>query len=90
MLQLRYKNSIQILSAKFVKQTVHLFTHVPTTTYILYDGSFYDQKNGVAMDLLLAPVIANFFMEHFQQTSISVGIKKPARWYRHMDDIFAM
>jgi hypothetical protein len=38
----------------------------------------------------LAPVIANFYMEHFEQKAISTAIKKPARWYRYMDDIFAV
>jgi hypothetical protein len=29
-------------------------------------------------------------MEHFEQKAISTAIKKPARWYRYMDDIFAV
>jgi hypothetical protein len=40
---------IQLLTSKFSKQTVDLFRHVLTTTYFPYDGSFYDQKDGVAM-----------------------------------------
>jgi hypothetical protein len=40
-------DTIQLLSAKFNKQTVDLFRHVLTNTYFLYDGSFYDQKDGV-------------------------------------------
>jgi hypothetical protein len=83
-------DTIQLLSAKFNMQTVDLFRHVLTTTYFLYDGSFYDQKDGVAMGLPLAPVIANFYMEHFEQKAISAAIKKPARWYRYVDDIFTM
>jgi hypothetical protein len=43
------EDTIQLLTAKFSKQTVDLFRHVLTTTYFLYDGSFYDQKDGVAM-----------------------------------------
>jgi hypothetical protein len=38
----------------------------------------------------LAPVIANFYMEHFEQKAVSTAIKKPARWYRYVDDIFAV
>jgi hypothetical protein len=29
-------------------------------------------------------------MEHFEQKAISIAIKKPARWYRYADDIFAV
>jgi hypothetical protein len=35
------------------------------------------------MGSLLAPVIANFYMEYSEQ-----AIKKPNRWYRYVDDIF--
>jgi hypothetical protein len=51
-------DTIQLLSAKFNKQTVDLFRHVMTTTYFLYDGSFYNQ-DGVAMGSHLAPVVAS-------------------------------
>jgi hypothetical protein len=61
-----FDDTIQILSAKFSKQTVDLFRHVLTTTYFLYDGSFYDQNDGVTMGLPLAPIIAKFCMKHFE------------------------
>jgi hypothetical protein len=83
-------DTIQLLSAKFNKQTVDLFRHILTTTYFLYDGSFYYQKDGVAMCSPLAPVIANFYVEHFKQKAISAEIKKPARWYRYVNDIFVV
>jgi hypothetical protein len=84
------EDTIQLLTAKVSKQTVDLFRHVLTTTYFLYDGSFYDQKDGVAMSSSLAPVIANFCMEHFEQMAISTAIKKPTRWCRYVDDIFTV
>jgi hypothetical protein len=84
------EDTIQLFTAKFSKQTVELFRHVLTTTYFFYDGSFYDQKYGVAMGSPLAPVIADFYMEHFEQMAISTAIKKPTRWYRYVGDIFAV
>jgi hypothetical protein len=73
---------------QFNKQTVDLIRHVLTTMYFLYDDSFYDQKDGVMVGSPLPSVIANFYMEHFEQQAISSAIKKPARWYRYMDDAF--
>jgi hypothetical protein len=40
------------------------------------------------MGSALAPIIAKFYVEHFEQKAISTATKKPARWYRYVDDIF--
>jgi hypothetical protein len=41
-------------------------------TYFLYFiHTSYDQTDGVAMGSPLAPVIANFYMEHFEQLATS-------------------
>jgi hypothetical protein len=50
----------------------------------------YDQKDGVALGLPLARDIANFYMEHIEKEAISSAMKKPARWYRYVEDIFAV
>jgi hypothetical protein len=52
-------DTLQLLSQHFRKQTVDLIRHVLTTTYFLFDGSFYGQKDGEAMGSPLAPVVAN-------------------------------
>jgi hypothetical protein len=43
------EDTLQVLSQHLHKQTLSLIRHVLTTTYFLYEGSFYDQKDGVAM-----------------------------------------
>jgi hypothetical protein len=42
------------------------------------------------MESPLAPVVANFYMEHFEQQAISSAEKKPARWFRYVDDTFVV
>jgi hypothetical protein len=83
-------DTLQLLSGRFQRQTVDIIKHVLTSTYFLYNGSFYEQKDGVAMGSALAPVIANFYMEHFEKQAISSAAKKPTRWYRYVNDTFVV
>jgi hypothetical protein len=43
------EDTLEVLSQHLHKQTLSLIRHVLTTTYFLYEGSFYDQKDRVAM-----------------------------------------
>jgi hypothetical protein len=61
------EDTLLLLQQHFHDQTISLFKQVLTTTYIIYDGAFYDQNDGVAIGSPLAPVIANYYMEHFEQ-----------------------
>ena len=44
-----------------------LFTTATAQTHFIFNGSFYDQINGVAMGSPLAPVLANLFMGHHEK-----------------------
>ena len=44
-----------------------LFTVATVQTHFLFNGSFYDQIDGVAMGSPLAPVLANLFMGHHEK-----------------------
>uniref|UniRef100_A0AAR5PP89 Reverse transcriptase domain-containing protein n=1 Tax=Dendroctonus ponderosae TaxID=77166 RepID=A0AAR5PP89_DENPD len=38
----------------------------------------------------LSPVVANLFMEKFEETLLSTAPLKPTIWYRHVDDTFVL
>ena len=44
-----------------------LFTAATTQTHFIFNGSFYDQIDGVAMGSPLAPILANLFMRHHEK-----------------------
>ena len=45
-----------------------LFSVATAQTHFLFNGSFYDQIDGVAMGYPLAPVLANLFMRHHEKS----------------------
>jgi Reverse transcriptase (RNA-dependent DNA polymerase). len=65
-----------------------LLRQVLTTTYFLFDGTFYEQTNGVAMGSPLAPTVVKIYMKKFEQEVLSTAKKKPTHWYRNVDDTF--
>jgi hypothetical protein len=58
------KDSLQQLGQHFETSTMYLFRQALTSTYC-YNGQFYNQTDRVAMGSPLAPVMTNFYMEHF-------------------------
>ena len=58
------------------------------TTYFIYDGDYYQQKHGAAMGSPVSPIIANIYMESFEQKALSTTTYPPSVWLRYVDDTF--
>jgi hypothetical protein len=52
---------------------LRLFRHVLTTSYFSFNGQFYEQIKCVAMGSTLSPVIANFYMEDFEERALDLA-----------------
>ena len=59
-----------------------------TSTFFSFQGELYEQTCGVSMVSPLSPIIANLFMEKFEQKSLSKTHSKPKWWSRYVDDTF--
>ena len=51
-------------------------------------GEIYEQTEGVAMGSPLSPIVANLFMEDFEEKTINSLPQKPRWWLRFVDDVF--
>lgn len=56
----------------------------------MYEGLFYEQIDGAAMGSVASPVVANFFMEHFETDALAEHHKPPRIWLRYVDDALSV
>ena len=88
-INLIFENSPDI---KFTKRDIRkLFRIATSETHFTFNGSIFDQIDGVAMGSPLAPVLANLFMGFHEQNWIEQATNvKPIFYKRYVDDIFAV
>jgi hypothetical protein len=59
------KETLQLLEQQFEGEILDLFKQTLTSTYFLFNGKYYDQKDGVAIESPLASIVSNYFPENF-------------------------
>ena len=75
------------LSVESVKRLLHLCL---TSTFFMWNCRFYEQMEGAAMGNPLSPVVANIYMEHFEELALESAEFKPATWLRYVNDTFVI
>ena len=64
---------------------------ITAQTHFIFNGSFYDQIDGVAMGFPLAPVLANLFMGHHEKLWLENFHGSTILFYRrYVDDTFCL
>ena len=58
-------------------------------TYFSFQGQFYEHVEGAAMGSPVSPIIANLYMEYFEQKTLSTA-PHPRLWHRYVDAIFVI
>ena len=54
-----------------VKNIIRLMEYCLSSTYFIFQGRFYQQQEGAAMGCPLNPIVANLYMEQFENQAIN-------------------
>lgn len=79
--------TLRQLRPLFSSKIVRLFVFV-RTSHFLYNGHYFEQKDGVVMGSPLSPVMANFFVEFFEHKALQNAPYKPPVFLQYVDDTF--
>ena len=60
------------------------------TTYFGMGSDIYGQEEEQAMGSPLSPVLANIYMEYFEEMTLGCTSLKPSTWLRYIDDTFIL
>ena len=74
-----------------VEDIVHLLEICLNSTYFTFRERFFQFTDGVAMGSPVSSVVANLFMQDFQEDAIKeTGDLKPQAWNRYVEDVFSI
>ena len=70
-----------------IDNLIEMLTLCAETTYFGMGSDIYRQE-GLAMGSPLSPVLANIYMEYFEEMALGSTSLKPSMWLRYVDDTF--
>ncbi|XP_026317432.1 uncharacterized protein LOC113228374, partial [Hyposmocoma kahamanoa] len=89
------KDCIEIVRRKLREHNMsieyaELLEHCLTSGYLLWNNEFYLQIDGIAMGSPVSPVVADIFMENFEERVLPMAPARPKIFKRYVDDTFTI
>ena len=88
--RLKEDNSLNERTSLSPEMIVDLLLKCLKTTYFQLGDNFYEQTEGAAMGSPLSPIVANLYMEYFEEQAIQTAELKPTLWLCYVDDTFTI
>lgn len=91
-IQARLENDAELAARTplSVDQIIRALELCLRSTYFIYEGKYFEQVDGAAMGSPVSPVVANLYMEHFEQEALAACPDPPRVWKRYVDDTFVL
>ena len=80
-------NDRTVLSVQNIIELLGFCLH---NTYFSFQNKFYEQVEGVPMESLDSPIVANLYMECFERKALSSAINPLRAWFRFVDDMWVI